>query len=57
MVSPITFLHADTRVSELIDPAGASWKSNVIDALFLPYEAEIIKSIALSVRLPEDKLI
>ena len=57
MVSPNTFLHVDTRVSELIDPASASWKSNVIDTLFLPHEAKIIKSIPLSVRLPEDKLI
>ena len=57
VVSPNIFLHAVTRVSELIDSASANWKSFVIDALFLSHEAETIKSIPLSSRLPEDKLI
>jgi len=29
----------------------------VLDVIFLPHEAELIKSIPLSVQLPEDKLI
>ena len=57
VVSPNIFLHADTRVSELIDSSSASWKASVIDVLFLPHEAEMIKSISLSSRLSEDKLI
>lgn len=57
VVSPNSFLHADIHVSELIDPTSANWKSTVIDALFLPHEAEIIKSSPLSVKLPEDKQI
>ena len=57
VVSPNIFLHADTQFSELIDSASAIWKSSVIDALFLSHEAEKIKSIPLSSRLPEDKLI
>ena len=57
MVSPNLFLHADTRVSELIDSSSASWKASVIDVLFLFHEAELTKSIPLSSRLPEDKLI
>ncbi|XP_075644363.1 uncharacterized protein LOC142615512 [Castanea sativa] len=57
VVSPNTFLHANTCVSELIDLENASWKSTVIDALFLPREAETIKSIPLSSRLPGDRLI
>ena len=55
--SPRQFLHQDTRVSELIDQNAASWKAQVLDALFLPYEAEVIKGIPLSSRLPADKLI
>ena len=57
VVSPNIFLHADTRVSELIDSVSASWKSSVIDALFLSHEAKTIKSIPLSSRLLNDKLI
>lgn len=47
----------DTRVGELIDPTDASWKSAVVDTLFLPHEVEIIKSIPLSTQLPVDNLI
>ena len=57
VVAPNTFLHSNTRVSKLIDSTNASWKSAVIDVLFLPHEAETIKSIPLSSRLPEDRLI
>ena len=57
VVPPNMFLHVDTRVSELIDSSSSSWKSSVIDVLFLSHEAETIKSIPLSSRLPEDKLI
>jgi len=42
-------------VSELIDKENASWKTELIDALFLPHEAEVIKSIPLSMHLPGDK--
>jgi len=54
-VSPRQFLNSDTRFSELINLDTASWKSEIIDALFLPFEANIIKSIPLSSRLPVDK--
>ena len=57
IVSPRQFMHQDTRVSELIDNATASWKSSILDVLFLPHEAEMIKGIPLSSRLPADKLI
>lgn len=49
-------MHLD-RVSELINFETASWKSVVLDVLFLLHEAEAIKSIPLSSRLPNDKLI
>ena len=57
VVSPNLFLNGNTQVSDLIDSSSASWKVSVIDVLFLPHEAELIKSIPLSPRLPEDKLI
>ena len=50
-------MHQDTRVSELIDYAEASWKLDVLDALFFPHEADVIKGILISSRLPADKLI
>ena len=34
----------------------ASWKSDILDALFLPHVAEMIKGIPISSRLPADKL-
>ena len=57
VASPRHFLHQDTRVSELIDQNAASWKAQVLDALFLPYEIEVIKGIPISSRLPANKLI
>ena len=57
VVSPRQILHANTRVSELISQDSGAWKHQVLDVIFLPHEAELIKSIPLSVQLPEDKLI
>lgn len=57
VVSSRTFLHSDTRVTELIDTESANWKSAIVDALFVPHEAEIVKGMTLSSRLPADKLI
>ncbi|XP_065634479.1 uncharacterized protein LOC136069649 [Quercus suber] len=57
VVSPKLFMHADLRVSELISHDSVGWKMQVIDTLFLPHEAENIKSIPLSTHLPPDKLI
>ena len=45
------------RVSELIDTTNICWNSELIDQGFLPFEADVIKSIPLSSRLPADKLI
>ena len=57
VVSPRLFMPADLRVSELISQETVSWKMQVIDALFLPHKANIIKSIPLSTLLPPDKTI
>ena len=50
-------MHADLRVSELISYEPVGWKMQVIDALFLPHEADIIKGIPLSNQLPPDRMI
>lgn len=55
--SPRLFLDPDSRVGELITAEETSWNFEAISALFMPHEAEVIRSIPLSIRLPEDKLI
>lgn len=55
--SPRMFLDLGTRVGELINLEEACWNSEVISLLFMPYEAEVIRSIPLSTHLPRDKLI
>ena len=51
---PRLFLHADTRVCELINKEEATWKNKVLDALFFPHEAKVIKSIPFSSWFPFD---
>ena len=43
-------------MGELIDHENVWWKTEVLAVLFLPYEVDIIQSIPLSSRFPEDKL-
>ena len=45
------------NVADLIDSDTARWKTEVLDNLFIPHEADLIKSIPLSVTLPADKLV
>ena len=51
------FLDSDTRVCELIKHESDSWNTEVIDTLFYPHEAEVIKGLPLSSRSPSDKQI
>lgn len=55
--SPRLFLHPDTQVGELINKEDACWKFGAIKTLFLPHEAEVIRSLPISTRLLEDKQI
>lgn len=55
--SPRLFLDPDTRVGELINKEEACWKTEVINNLFLPHEAEVIRGIPISSRMPADKQI
>lgn len=57
ITSPRMFLHADTWVQDLINATTTEWKATIIEALFLPHEVDVIKSMPISSRLPPDKLI
>ena len=57
---PVTFSHFfldNATVSTLINLKIASWKSDLIHEIFLPFDAEAILSIPLSLLLLTDKLI
>ena len=51
------FFPDDALVSALIYPETATWKSDIIHEVFLPFDAEAILSIPLSPSLPADRLI
>ncbi|XP_030924592.1 uncharacterized protein LOC115951551 [Quercus lobata] len=57
ILSPRMFLSVDMNVADLIDSETARWKTEVLDNLFIPHEADLTKSIPLSVILPTDKLV
>ena len=57
VVSPRINAFSNLRVSELIDTTNICWNSELLDQVFLPFEANAIKSIPLSLRLLSDKLI
>ena len=44
-------------VANVIDSSTTRRKNEVIDSLFIDYEADLIKSIPLSDALPSDKLV
>ena len=44
---PIIDSMADARVEMLIDEATHRWNHSIIDGIFIPEEAELIKSIPL----------
>ena len=56
VTSPRQFLHAETWVNEFSHEEVA-WKTQLIEAIFLPHKVELIKSIPLSICLSEDKLV
>ena len=57
VTSPLSTLHEDTQVVELIDSNSGMWKHDVLNQVFLPHEVEIIGGIALSSNPQEDKQI
>ncbi|XP_075665728.1 uncharacterized protein LOC142635465 [Castanea sativa] len=58
IISPRSILPPTARVLDLIDLSSFQprWNTFLIDSIFFPFEAEIIKSIPLSIRQPSDSL-
>ena len=57
IISPLSNIPPDSRVSELIMGAPPEWDCEKIQAAFLPYDTDAILQIPLSSRSPPDKLI
>lgn len=55
--SPKNLLEDHAQVSELIDCENGLWKAELVESVFLPYEAETILGIPISAALPEDSVI
>ncbi|KAL0010115.1 hypothetical protein SO802_005223 [Lithocarpus litseifolius] len=56
VISPIIDSMADARVEILIDEATHRWNHSVIDGVFIPEEAKLIKSLPLPQQGVEDRL-
>ena len=56
-LSPLEFnlLPLVSRVCDLIDVVNNCWNGDLLKQVFLPFEAECISGIPLSIRLPEDR--
>ncbi|XP_030957684.1 uncharacterized protein LOC115979763 [Quercus lobata] len=57
VISPLPSMSPDVKVSSLIDPDRVAWRTEVVQQLFLPHEADIILGIPLSSRSPDDRII
>ena len=57
VISPLSNIPPNAKVSSLIDSTSCAWKSDVVHQNFLLHEAKIILSISLSFRLPNVSLI
>ena len=57
VISSLPSLDPDVKVSTLIDQDSVAWKTEAVQQLFLPHEAEIILGIPLSIRRPADCII
>nr|POE81986.1 hypothetical protein CFP56_61612 [Quercus suber] len=55
IISPRGSFSLNSRVNNLIDAEQKCWNLNLLNRVFLPFEAEEIASIPLSIRLPDDK--
>ena len=57
VISPWMGIDDDWTVSQLIDQDMGWWNSSIIDALFLPFEAQKIKGIPLCVSNQKDCIV
>ena len=56
ILTPMVVGFEEARVADLIDPSTRQWDSNMLQGLFAPNEAELIKSIPLCSSSMEDKM-
>jgi ribonuclease HI len=56
-LSPPKLLEAEACVSSLIQHSSGTWNAALIDQIFLPSDAELIKSIPLSIRARDDAVV
>ena len=47
----------EVKVSSLINPDRVAWRTEVVQQLFMPHEADIILGIPLSIHRPDDCII
>ena len=45
------------RMDDLFDNVNGRWREDMIDVIFLPVNADIIKSILLSIHRPPDRVV
>ena len=57
VISPLPSLAPNAKVSSLIDPGRVAWRTEAIQQMFMPHEADIILGISLSTRRPDDRII
>ena len=57
VLSPIVECFEEARVADLIDPESRQWDLNLLQGLFNPTKANLIKSIPLCNAAMEDKVI
>ena len=56
VISPLSQVAAETKVSSLIDQEQVRWNEEMVRNFFLPHEAELILAIPLSPRRPPDRI-
>ena len=56
VLSPISVLSKDATVDQLIDSDSRLWNTSLVDSIFLPFEAQLIKSIPVCHSAQEDFL-
>lgn len=54
VISPLNTISVEWTVSRLLNPDGAGWNIQMVDSIFLPFEAQQIKGIPICVINQED---
>ena len=57
VISPLPSMAPDVKVGSLIDPDKVAWRTEDVQQLFTPYEANVVLGIPLSSRRSDDHII